>query len=105
MFKSIRWCLLFSAIITLTPLAIKAFPSTDSSSRLPLPNSEIDMVKILSEYNTKLAKVENRVVLASWAVATDVGNKEKEEKLVRYHIKILNSNRFTIKYQSYNYLK
>ncbi|XP_055326230.1 angiotensin-converting enzyme-like, partial [Sitodiplosis mosellana] len=41
------------------------------------------MTKILNEYNTKASVVFNRVELASWDVATDVGNKEKEEKLTK----------------------
>ena len=75
--------MLFSAmVVSSLPIAL-AFPSIDDGSLLTPPISEEEMVKILSEYNTKSAVVSNRVGLAEWAVATDVGNKEKQEKYVR----------------------
>lgn len=77
MVKLLWWCLQFSAIIMLGLAA-----PTDDVSDLVLSISEADMVKILDNYNTKAGEVFNRVGLAEWAVATDVGNKEKEEKLV-----------------------
>lgn len=67
-------------VVTLTFWAIQAAPTDDG----PISTiSEADMRKILKEYNKKAAVVSNRVGLADWAVATDVGNKEKEENLVR----------------------
>lgn len=44
---------------------------------------EEKMAALLMEYSTKSVDVCRKSVEASWAVATDVGNKEKEEEKVK----------------------
>lgn len=47
------------------------------------PISEEKMADLLKEFNKKSVAVCHRSVSAGWAVATDVGNKEKELEKVR----------------------
>lgn len=43
---------------------------------------EIEIFQLLAEYNKVAAAKSRQASLASWAVATDVGDTEKEEKKV-----------------------
>lgn len=47
------------------------------------PISEQKMAALLKEFGEKSVAVCHRSVSAGWAVATDVGNKEKEQEKVR----------------------
>lgn len=60
-------------------IAVLCFACSLSDAAL----TEAEMRLKLSQYNTDALKLCNREVKASWNVATDIGNKEKEEEEVR----------------------
>lgn len=53
-------------------LAIWTF--TNGQNQMPAPISEVEMLNILNEYNSKSSEFNRRLTQAAWMVATDVGN-------------------------------
>lgn len=72
MFKLLWWTLPFTVIFI--------FGITNGQEA---EISEEAMDSILAEYNQKLIERCRRVTVSSWNVATDVGNKAKEDEKVR----------------------
>lgn len=60
-------------------------PELGASSTDVSPISEQRLVDLLKKYDEKSSDVCNRAVIGSWNVATDIGNKSKEEIKVRKH--------------------
>lgn len=72
MFKLLWWTLPFTVILI--------FGTTNGQGA---EISEEAMGSILAEYNQILIERCHRVTVSSWNVATDVGNKDKEDEKVR----------------------
>lgn len=71
MLKILWWSLSFAAIFLFT--CQQAFAL-----------SEDELNAALVEYNEKSTNISRKATLADWAVATDSGNKEKEQQKVRH---------------------
>lgn len=76
MLKSPPWSLVFLVVLTF------AYRTGQESIKI----TEDDLSILLAEYNSKSIEWCRRANLASWNVATDVGNKGKEEEKVRKYI-------------------
>lgn len=72
MFKLLWWTLPFTVILI--------FGTTNGQDA---EISEEAMESLLADYNQKLIDRCRRVTVSSWNVATDVGNKAKEDEKVR----------------------
>lgn len=72
MLKSVPWKFAFLAILLCAYATGQEAP----------PIFEDELQDLLAKYNSKSIEWCRRANLASWAVATDVGNKDKEEEKV-----------------------
>ncbi|XP_031624027.1 angiotensin-converting enzyme-like isoform X2 [Contarinia nasturtii] len=98
MLKSIWWFLLFLTMFMVTSTIAQSdddrmstifFDSTDETPLNDAPGAEVgdapqnitetELEQLLKHYDAMSMNVCNRAVIASWNVATDVGNKTKEE--------------------------